>query len=137
MGGQALRIVADTNLLVRILTQDNPRQARLAEAAFEEATEVVITPTALCEVAWVLLSGYEASRSQVASAIRLLMNSANAVVDRPAVESGLAVLDEGGDFADGVIAFEGRRMGGDALVSFDKGAVEIMTRLGQSSRLLA
>jgi hypothetical protein len=41
-----------------------------------------------------------------------LIESASVLVDRPAVEAGLAVLASGGDFADGVIAFEGRRAGG-------------------------
>jgi predicted nucleic-acid-binding protein len=41
-------------------------------------------------------------------------------VNRPAAEAGLALLDAGGDFADGVIAYEGSWLGADAFVSFDK-----------------
>jgi hypothetical protein len=36
-----------------------------------------------------------------------LMNAGNVVVNRPAAEPGLAVLEAGGDFADGAIAYEG------------------------------
>lgn len=39
--------------------------------------------------------------------IRSLLESAAVRVDRPAIEAGLAMLVAGGDFADGVIAFEG------------------------------
>jgi hypothetical protein len=48
-----------------------------------------------------------------------LIESASVLVDRLAAEAGLAVLESGGDFADGVIAFEGRRAGGPVFVSFD------------------
>ncbi len=57
-------------------------------------------------------------------------------VNRPAVEAGLSVLEAGGDFADGVIAYEGNWLGGETFVSFDKKAVALLTAQGQSARLL-
>lgn len=65
--------------------------------------------------------------------IRSLLDGATVQVDRPAVEAGLAVLEAGGDFADGVIAFDGRRLGGGVFVSFDRKAVEL---IGGEARLL-
>ena len=65
------------------------------------------------------------------------MNSANVVVNRPAAEAGLALLEAGGDFADGVIAFEGNWLGADTFVSFDKKAVKLIEAQGGSARLLA
>ena len=62
---------------------------------------------------------------------------ANVVVNRPAVEAGLPVLDAGGDFADGIIAYEGRWLGADTFVSFDKKAVKLIERQGASVRLLS
>jgi hypothetical protein len=59
------------------------------------------------------------------------------VVDLGAVEAGLAVLERGGDFADGVIAFEGRRAGGRVFTSFDRGAVKRVGAAGGEARLLA
>ena len=44
------------------------------------------------------------------------MNSEGIVVNRPAVKAGLAILDAGGDFADGIIAYEGRWLGADTFV---------------------
>lgn len=41
-------------------------------------------------------------------------------MNRSAVEAGLAVLEAGGDFADGIIAYEGNWLGGETFVSFDK-----------------
>jgi hypothetical protein len=47
-----------------------------------------------------------------------LRDTKNIVLDRPAVEAGLAVLDAGGDFADGVIAYEGTWLGGESRTIF-------------------
>ena len=58
--------------------------------------------------------------------MRGLLSAENVVVDRPAAEAGLARLDAGGDFADGVSAFEGAWLGGDEFVSFDRKTVRLM-----------
>lgn len=60
----------------------------------------------------------------------------NVEANRPAIEAGLSVLEAGGDFADGVIAYEGNWLGGKTFVSFDKKAVDLLTVQGQSARLL-
>jgi predicted nucleic-acid-binding protein len=65
------------------------------------------------------------------------MNGANVVVNRPAAEAGLALLDAGGDFADGVIAYEGNWLGADSFISFDKKAVRLIEAQGGAARLLA
>jgi predicted nucleic-acid-binding protein len=49
----------------------------------------------------------------------------------------MALLEAGGDFADGVIAFDGRRLGGETFVTFDKRAVARLTAQGVSARQLA
>ena len=51
------------------------------------------------------------------------------------VEAGLAMLDAGGDFADGVIAYEGRWLGAETFVSFDRKAVEMLAAQGVPARL--
>ena len=79
---------------------------------------------------------YDEALAFAASAIRALLAAANVEVNRPAVEAGLLVLDAGGDFADGVIAYEGNWLGGETFVSFDKKAVALLTAQGQSTRLL-
>ena len=59
----------------------------------------------------------------------------NVVMNEPAVEAGLQVLNAGGDFADGVIAYEGEFLGADRLVSFDKKAVSVLQSLGRKAEL--
>jgi predicted nucleic-acid-binding protein len=72
-----------------------------------------------------------------APAVRRLVNSANVVVNRPAVEAGLKLLEAGGDFADGVITYEGHWLGAETFVSFDRKAVRLMSAQGMSARLLS
>ena len=50
--------------------------------------------------------------------------------------TGLALLKAGGDFADGVIAYEGSWLGAEAFVSFDRQAVELLAANGRAARLL-
>ena len=85
---------------------------------------------------WVLLRVYGFQPSDAATAIRALLATANVEVNRPAVEAGLSVLEVGGDFADGAIAYEGNWLGGETFVSFDKKAVALLTAQGQFARLL-
>ena len=94
---------------------DDRAQGALAARALLEAEAVAVTLPCLCEFVWVLMRGYGRSCAEVAAAIRKLIAGASVLVDRPAVAAGLAILDRGGDFADGVIAFEGRRLGGRVL----------------------
>jgi predicted nucleic-acid-binding protein len=131
-----MKITADTNVLVRAITGDDERQSKLAQAELERADIVAVALPSLCELVWVLSQGYKIASDDIALAVRTLTSAANVVVNRPAVEAGLALLDAGGDFADGVIAYEGNWLGGETFVSFDKKAVKRLTAQGESARLL-
>jgi predicted nucleic-acid-binding protein len=131
-----MKIAADTNVLVRAIAEDHKHQSRAAQTALKNAELVAIPMPSLCELVWVLSQGYKIPPHQIAEAIRRLMNSANVVVNRAAVEAGLAPLEMGGDFADGVIAYEGNWLGADTFVSFDKKAVRLLGARGGSARLL-
>ena len=131
-----MKITADTNVLVRAVTGDHAQQSKAARTALKKAELVALAIPVLCELVWVLSQGYKIPQRDIAEAIRRLMNGANVVVNRPAAEAGLALLDAGGDFADGVIAYEGNWLGADTFVSFDKKAVKLMEAQGASARLL-
>jgi len=73
----------------------------------------------------------------ILDAIRRLLRSANVEINRPAVEAGLSSLDAGGDFADGVIAYEGEWLGAEEFVSFDSKAVSLLQAQGSRARLLS
>jgi predicted nucleic-acid-binding protein len=137
MGWRSVKITADTNVLVRVMTGDNPVQSKIAQAELANADMVALALPALCELVWVLSRGYKIPSPDIADAIRRLINAANVAVNRPAAEAGLALLEAGGDFADGVIAYEGNWLGAEAFVSFDRKAVELVEAQGQAARQLA
>ena len=62
--------------------------------------------------------------------LRTLLDAENVKVDHAAVTAGLAFLDSGGDFADGIIFHEGAWLGGTTFVSFDGKAVKIAQEQG-------
>lgn len=126
-----MKITADTNVLVRALVQDDPEQARAAADLLEQAELVAVPLPVLCEMVWVLRRVYQFSSAECSDAIRALISARSVVVDRPAVELGLSLLDAGGDFADGVIAMAGSALGGDQLVTFDRHAAALLERSGQ------
>ena len=131
-----MKITADTNVLVRAAVQDEPHQARRAAKVLQEADLVAVPIPVFCEFVWVLCRGYKKSASDVSDAIRRLMKSAHVVMNRPAVEAGLSALDAGGDFADGVIVYEGNWLGAEEFVSFDSKAVSMLKSQGNRARLL-
>jgi len=132
-----MRIAADANVLVRAITGDNEQQSKIARAQLANADVVALALPALCELVWVLSQGYKIPSAEIAETIRRLIDSASVAVNRPAVEAGLALLDAGGDFADGVIAFEASWLGAEIFVSFDKKAAKLLEAHGWSVRLLS
>jgi predicted nucleic-acid-binding protein len=131
-----MKIVADTNVLLRFVLADDPKQYRSAKEALEKATAVLVTNHALCEMVWVLRSRYGVSRDNLVATISLVRETENVVLDLQAVNAGIAALQSGADFADGVIAYEGHWLGGETFVSFDKKAVAAVEKQGQKAKLL-
>jgi predicted nucleic-acid-binding protein len=108
---------------------DDASQANIAKTTVKAANTIVLTLPTLCEYAWVLGRGYKLSRKEIAENIRELLEVDGVIVDRQAVNDGLAMLDANGDFADGVIAHLGRWH--DApLVSFDSDAIKLLKKQG-------
>jgi predicted nucleic-acid-binding protein len=135
MGRQTVKITADTNVLVRAMTGDDARQSRIAQAELANAELVSLALPALCELVWVLSRGYRIPRLEIVAAIQRLIDAENVAVNRPAAQAGLALLQSGGDFADGVIAYEGEWLGAEDFVSFDSKAVELVKAQGHAARL--
>jgi predicted nucleic-acid-binding protein len=131
-----MRAAVDTNVLLRAVVEDDRKQAAAAAKFLRTAELVAVSLPCLCELVWVLRSVYDFGREEIVEAIESLLDAANVVVNRPAADAGLAVLKAGGDFADGAIAWEGRWLGGETFVSFDKKAVAKIAGLGELVRLL-
>ena len=132
-----MKVAVDTNILVRAVVRDDETQARAASKLLKEAEIIAVALPTLCEFVWALRRLYNIGHKDIAAAIEALLSAANVAVNRLAVELGLAVLNAGGDFADGIIAHEGKWLGGDTFVSFDKKAVSALAKQGQRAELLA
>lgn len=131
-----MKVSVDTNILVRAVVRDDPAQGGVAAQLLTNAELIAVALPCLCEFVWVLRRVYGFQPSDAAAAIHALLAAANVETNRPAVEAGLSMLEAGGDFADGVIAYEGNWLGGETFVSFDKKAVALLAARGQSARLL-
>jgi len=93
-------LAVDTNIVVRLLVNDDPRQGAIARRLFE-SDEIFISVTVLLESAWVLDSVYGLSRGDVAKALRALFGLANVrVEDAGNVAAALDAVEKGLDLAD-------------------------------------
>ena len=131
-----MKVTVDTNVLVRAVVRDDVVQADLAAKWLKQADLIAVPLACLCEFVWVLRRLYRLDVADIAAAVTALAHTKNVAVNRAAVEAGLAVLKVGGDFADGVIAFEGAWLGGETFVSFDKQAVALLSPMGQAAVLI-
>jgi predicted nucleic-acid-binding protein len=92
---------------------------------------------ALCQLARVLSPDYKILSGEIADAIGRLVDAANSWLTGERCKLELAMLQPGGDFADGIIAYEGKWLGAEVFTSFDKKALALMDAQGQSARLLS
>ena len=119
----------DTNVIVRYVMQDDPKQSqkatRLIEALSSDAPGFVPL-VAVVEIAWVLTSCYDLKREQVAEAIGGILRSKEFVVDRAEqVAQALRVYKTGSaDFADCLIERGSTSAGCDRTMTFDASAAK-------------
>lgn len=93
-------IALDTNVVIRLVTADDPVQLAAAREIFKSG-DLWICKTALLETEWVLRYSYELSRAALGAVLRgLLGYPPLRVEDRNAVLRALALYDRGMDFAD-------------------------------------
>ena len=93
-------IALDTNVIVRLVTRDDPEQAETARAVFA-AGELWASKTVLLETEWVLRYSYDLSRETIAETFtRLLGYRPLEIEDRGAVLRALGWFRQGLDFAD-------------------------------------
>ena len=116
----------DTNVLVRYLTQDDPVQARKAEAIIDRALaggeRVHLDTVVLCELVWVLRSAYGYDRATIAETLTKLLEAGQlSVDDRDRLREATGRYAVGiGDFADEVLALRNRSAGCDTTLTFDR-----------------
>lgn len=121
----------DTNVIVRYLAQDDPRQSaaatRFIERALSPENPGFITGITLCEVAWVLAECYGADRNRIRSVVEGLLSSKQLMVDEAdLVWKALRAWDvSSADFSDALIGQIVAARGGDKTVTFDRAAAKL------------
>ena len=119
-------IALDTNVVVRFLVADEPRQAARARAVVASAIsagETLLIPDVVwCETVWVLDSAYQFDRAAISTTLRRLLGARGVAArsyDR--IGAALDAYERGrGDFADYLIREDARAEGCEAVVTFDR-----------------
>ena len=122
----------DTNVLVRYMAQDEPKQAaratRLIEKELSAAEPGFISLVVLVELCWVLKRLYSASAGELLAVVEDLLNTPRFYLDRRDVVVTTVQFMRAGQgskagFVDALIAQLAAAQGCSRIVSFDKAAV--------------
>lgn len=120
-------IALDTNVVVRLIVSDEPRQTAVAERLLREALErgetCFISDPVLCETAWVLDRSYKVPRGKILEALRnLSLRKSIFSFENPEV-LGKALDDyhQGkADFSDFLIGAKAQALGARTTFTFDQ-----------------
>ena len=119
-------LALDTNVLVRFLVEDDPKQSAAAAALIARAAAadepVFVSDIVVCEVVWVLAAAYRVGRAEIASTLRELLRARSMVFEAAdELSRALDAYSDGrGDFADYLIREHARAAGCEAVATFDK-----------------
>jgi len=118
-------IALDTNALVRMLIEDNEKQAvtvkKLIESVEKKGQQIIILTEVLIETAWVLESVYDCTRKDIYRFLETLMHTSIFIFSEPQVMgNAIRHFRKGGDFADLVIVMQAINHRARKIFSFDK-----------------
>lgn len=127
----ARMLAIDTNIVVRLLTDDDAAQTSKVRGLIVEH-EVFVATTVILETAWVMGSTYRHSRSEVHHALSAFVRLANVRLEEPErIEQALIWLQQGMDFADALHL--ARTQGCEAFVTFDRPLSRLARRIDAGS----
>jgi predicted nucleic-acid-binding protein len=121
----------DTNVLIRLFVDDDPVQVRQARdfvsSRCDPDNPAFVDRVALCEMVWVLSSGYGFGRADIAGVIQNLLGSVDTVLeDGDSIQAALqAFRARRVDFADALIGEVNRARGCEATATFDRKAAKL------------
>jgi predicted nucleic-acid-binding protein len=119
----------DTNVLVRHLTDDPPKQASQATAILENAERLILTDVVVAELVYVLESYYERPRRQIAESVRSLLTlSSIAVSNHDLLLRALELYEHVRlDFTEAYLAAAAELTEVDTVASFDRALDRVET----------
>jgi predicted nucleic-acid-binding protein len=115
----------DTNVLVRYLTQDDPKQAAMATEVIEEAAakeeKMFLHPLVFCELIWVLQSAYGFPKADILKVLERILRTAQfEISEKDLLWLALTDYRSGkGDFSDYYLGRANERAGAKVTLSFD------------------
>ena len=121
----------DTNVLVRYLTQDDPKQSAIATRFIEEGLSAenpgFVSAVTLCEIAWVLAMSYGADRKGIRKTVENLLATKQLVIERAELVWKALRASEGApaDFSDALIGQLAIAHGAQKTVTFDRTAARL------------
>jgi predicted nucleic-acid-binding protein len=127
-----VKIIIDTNILIRLLVNDDEKQSKIVANLLRDAESIIIPTHVFCELVWVLSVAYKLKSKSILDSINNLLRGNNVIAKEDEIEAGLRMMELGGDFADGVNAYTGQVMarGQAVFASFDKQAVRLLVDQG-------
>jgi predicted nucleic-acid-binding protein len=121
-------LAIDTNLIVRYLTGDHPKQSPRARKLIE-GQPVFAAITVILEVEWVLRSAYGYRSTDVARALRAFAGLPTVTVeDGSVVATALDLAEKGMDFADALHL--GKSAHCEGLATFDRKLIKAAKAAG-------
>ena len=118
----------DTNVLVRFITQDDPKQSRIATHLIENVLTIenrgFVSAVVLCEVVWVLKRRYRQPKDRLLLVVKAILEADVFEVEhRDCAWRAYYDFDEGlADFSDYYIAQINKEQGAPFTVTFDENA---------------
>lgn len=82
---RTVKLIADTNVLIRAIVMDDIAQAQTAQSILSNADLIVVPLPVLCELCWVLKRQYGVARAEIADVIRTLVETTNVRTNNAAV----------------------------------------------------
>ena len=129
--------VVNANVLLRYLIRDDERQFAVAKPYFiSKAHNLYLPIHVLCEVVWLMKNILKIPRHIIIQTLLDLISSSNFCTDKQSFDKGMVFLQNGGDFADGVIADFACRIDNAILLTFDKNGSKTANKFNIPNLLL-
>lgn len=121
----------DTNVLIRIVVEDDPAQCararRLVDASVAKGEPVFVSLSVLLEFEWVLRSRYGIPKPEILDVVSRMLDSVELMFeDEPSIEEALFQWrDSRANFADCLIGVRNRRLACRVTATFDVNAARL------------
>lgn len=117
----------DTNVLLRLLVDDDEAQATAARALLRSHAPLFVSHVVLAELGWVLASSYGFRRDKLAGLVRMLLDVDGIVLQQPEIVQTALVGFESSraDFSDCLIAAIAQSAGAAPVATFDEALAKL------------